>query len=297
MIDLVIQQRRRDLGGFEVGRVLPYAKRRMVGPFIFLDHMGPVDFPAQIPKSVDVRPHPHIGLSTVTYLFEGEIMHRDSVGSEQPIRPGEVNWMTAGRGITHSERFERARREGGRMDGIQAWVALPEEFEETDPEFTHYAAEHLPWSEDNGVRMRIIAGEAFGLESNVRTHSPLFYVHCELAAGARISVPDSYSERAAYVAAGTIETNGQSFSDGNMLVFSRSSSPSLKAVRPAVVMLLGGEPVGERFIEWNFVSSSNARIEQAKADWSAGRMKLPDRDDDEFIPLPGDPAPPANPMS
>ena len=152
MIDLVIEQRRRDLGGFEVGRVLPFAKRRMVGPFVFFDHMGPVDFPPGIPRSVDVRPHPHIGLATVTYLFAGEIMHRDSVGSEQPIRPGEVNWMVAGRGITHSERFERARREGGHMNGIQAWVALPREHEETDPSFHHYAAAELPAFSQNGAR-------------------------------------------------------------------------------------------------------------------------------------------------
>ena len=183
MIELVIQQRRRDLGGFEVGRVLPYAKRRMVGPFIFLDHMGPIVFPPGIPKSVDVRPHPHIGLSTVTYLFEGEIMHRDSVGSEQPIRPGEAIWMTAGRGITHSERFERGRREGGPLDGIQAWVALPSEHEEAAPEFTHYGTEHLPCSHESGLWMRLIAGEAFGAKANVWTHSPLFYVHCALAAG------------------------------------------------------------------------------------------------------------------
>jgi redox-sensitive bicupin YhaK (pirin superfamily) len=297
MIELVIHQRRRNLGGFEVGRVLPYAKRRMVGPFIFLDHMGPVELPPGIPRSVDVRPHPHIGLSTLTYLFEGEIMHRDSVGSEQAIVPGEVNWMTAGRGITHSERFERARREGGRMNGIQAWVALPAEYEETDPEFTHYGIEHLPSCEENGVRMRVIAGEAFGLKSDVRTHSPLFYVHCELDAGARASLPDVRCERAAYVASGSIEAGGQTFAEGEMPVFRPGAAVALTATRPAVVMLLGGEAIGERFIEWNFVSSSKERIEQAKADWRAGRMKLPDRDNAEFIPLPAERAPPANPMS
>src|SRR5262244_2147541 len=165
MLEMVIDQRRRDLGGFEVGRVLPFQKRRMVGPFIFFDHMGPVNFPAGIPRTVDVRPHPHIGLSTLTYLFTGEIMHRDSVGSEQAIQPGEVNWMTAGRGITHSERFERARREGGLMHGIQAWVALPERDEETDPSFTHYAAPALPRQEAKGLRGRLIAGDAFGSRS------------------------------------------------------------------------------------------------------------------------------------
>jgi redox-sensitive bicupin YhaK (pirin superfamily) len=297
MIDLVIEQRRRDLGGFEVGRVLPHAKRRMVGPFIFLDHMGPVVFPPGIPKSVDVRPHPHIGLSTVTYLFEGEIMHRDSVGSEQAIRPGEVNWMTAGRGITHSERFERARSEGGSMNGMQSWVALPTEYEETQPAFTHYGTDQLPVGDEKGLWMRVIAGEAFGLKADVKTHSPMFYVHCVLTAGACLALPDAYRERGAYVAGGSIEVDGQTFGEGQLLVFSAGANVSLKAVGPTVVMLLGGEPLGERFIEWNFVSSSKARIEQAKADWRAGRMKLPDRDNAEFIPLPGDPPPPPNPMS
>ena len=291
MIEIVISQRRRDLGGFEVGRVLPFAKRRMVGPFVFFDHMGPVDFPAGLPRSVDVRPHPHIGLATLTYLFDGEIMHRDSVGSEQPIRPGEVNWMTAGRGITHSERFERARREGGRMDGIQAWVALPRALEETDPAFSHHLAVHL----DENVRL--IAGEAFGKKSPVPVHSPLFYVHCELAQGARVELPAQYAERAAYVASGAIEVDGQRFQAGQMVVFRTGAASPLQATTAARVMLLGGEPLGERFIEWNFVSSSRERIEQAKADWRAGRMKLPDLDDREFIPLPGEPAPPPNPMS
>ncbi|HEX6156770.1 MAG TPA: pirin family protein [Burkholderiales bacterium] len=289
MIETVIPQRRRDLGGFEVGRVLPFAKRRMVGPFIFFDHMGPVDFAPGLPRSADVRPHPHIGLSTLTYLFAGEIMHRDSVGSEQPIRPGEVNWMTAGRGITHSERFERARREGGHMDGIQAWVALPREKEETAPAFSH----HLAVALDQGVRL--IAGEAFGRKSPVPVHSPLFYLHCDLADGAAAELPD-YPERAAYVASGAVEADGQRFAAGQMLVFGAGPA-QLRAAGAASVMLLGGEPVGERFIDWNFVSSSHERIEQAKADWRAGRMKLPDLDHQEFIPLPGDPAPPANPMS
>ena len=173
MIELVIHQRRRDLGGFEVGRVLPYAKRRMVGPFVFFDHMGPVDMPPGVPRSVDVRPHPHIGLSTITYLFDGEIMHRDSVGSEQAIRPGEVNWMTAGRGITHSERFERARREGDHIHGIQSWVALPEEHEETEPAFAHHEGDDLPVWVEGGTRGRLVAGDAFGLHARVRTHSPL----------------------------------------------------------------------------------------------------------------------------
>ena len=289
MIELVIRQRRRDLGGFEVGRVLPFAQRRMVGPFIFFDHMGPVDFAPGLPRSVDVRPHPHIGLSTLTYLFAGEIMHRDSVGSQQPIRPGEVNWMTAGRGITHSERFERARREGGRMDGIQAWVALPREKEEAAPAFAHHLA--IPLDDQR----RLIAGEAFGEKSPVPVHSPLFYLHCELRDGDPVEFP-AYGERAAYIASGTLEADGQRFDAGQMLVFGAGNIAPIRAVGATTLMLLGGEPLGPRFIEWNFVSSSRERIAQAKADWRAGRMKLPDLDDKEFIPLPGEPAPP-NPMS
>ena len=294
MIEIVIDQRRRDLGGFEVGRVLPFAKRRMVGPFVFFDHMGPVDFPPGIPTTVDVRPHPHIGLSTLTYLFDGEIMHRDSVGSEQPIRPGEVNWMTAGRGITHSERFERARREGGHMDGIQAWVALPREDEEMEPAFFHHGADELP---QVGEGARLIAGEALGAKSPVRTRSPLFYIHCRLSRGARVEIPAAYPERAAYVASGSVEAAGQALSGGQMAVFQVGNTIEVRASADAVVMLLGGEPIGPRFIEWNFVSSSRERILQAKADWRAGRMKLPDLDHREFIPLPPDPAAPPNPMS
>jgi len=297
MLELVIDQRRRDLGGFEVGRLLPYAKRRMVGPFVFLDHMGPVDFSPGLPRTVDVRPHPHIGLSTVTYLFDGEIMHRDSVGSEQPIRPGEVNWMTAGRGITHSERFERARAEGGTMHGIQAWVALPREHEETDPTFAHHGPEDLPTHQGAGLWARLVAGAAFGLRAKVRTHSPMFYVHWILEAGAKAQLPAEYPERAAYIVAGSVEVGGRTFVAGQMLVFSAGEAILFTAPVRATVMLLGGEPVGERFIEWNFVSSSKARIEQAKADWRAGRMKLPDLDNSEFIPLPPDPPPPPNAMS
>lgn len=296
MIELVIAQRRKNLGGFEVGRVLPFAQRRMVGPFTFFDHMGPTVFQPGIPRSVDVRPHPHIGLSTVTYLFEGEIMHRDSVGSEQPIRPGELNWMTAGRGITHSERFERGRREGGPMNGIQAWVALPEKDEETEPAFAHYGAAQLPTFEQDGAWGRLIAGASMGLTAPVKTHSPMFYVHWVLQAGARGSVPADYPERALYVAQGVVEVEGQRFAEGQMIVLAPGDAVTFRAEAPAIVMALGGEPVGPRFIEWNFVHSSKERIEQAKADWRAGRMKLPDLDHDEWIPLPLDATPP-NPMS
>lgn len=297
MLELVIRQRRKDLGGFEVGRVLPYAQRRMVGPFVFFDHMGPVDFQPGIPRSVDVRPHPHIGISTVTYLFEGEITHRDSLGVEQAIHPGEVNWMTAGRGITHSERFERARAEGGRLHGIQAWVALPKESEEIAPAFSHHGGADLPTYESDGLWARLVAGEAFGARADVKTFSPMFYVHWRLAAGAQAQLPAEYPERAAYIATGAVEVGGRRHAHGDMLVFTPGKPVLFTATEPAIVMLLGGEPLGQRFIEWNFVSSSKERIEQAKADWRAGRMKLPDLDDQEFIPLPPDPPPPPNPMS
>ncbi|HEY1751491.1 MAG TPA: pirin family protein [Caulobacteraceae bacterium] len=297
MIELVIDARRRDLGGFEVGRVLPFHAHRMVGPFVFFDHMGPIEFPPGIPRSVDVRPHPHIGLSTVTYLFEGEITHRDSVGSEIAITPGEMNWMTAGRGITHSERFDRLRQTGGAMHGIQAWVGLPVSDEETNPAFVHHGPEDLPTYEADGLWARLIAGEAFGAKARVKTHSPMFYVHWRLQAGAKAQLEAQYPERAAYVVAGEVEVDGSSFGHGQMLVFAPGQPALFTARTDAIVMLLGGEPIGPRFVEWNFVSSSKERIDQAKADWRAGRMKLPDLDHDEFIPLPPDPPPSANPMS
>jgi hypothetical protein len=297
MIELVIDARRRDLGGFEVGRVLPYAHHRMVGPFVFFDHMGPIDFQPGFPRTVDVRPHPHIGLSTVTYLFDGEITHRDSVGSEIEIKPGEMNWMTAGRGITHSERFDRLRQTGGAMHGIQAWVGLPTSDEETDPVFAHHGLEDLPTYEADGLWARLIAGEAFGAKARVKTHSPMFYVHWRLAAGAKAQLEAGYPERAAYVVAGEVEVDGHTYGHAQMLVFAPGQPVVFTAKTDAIVMLLGGEPIGERFIEWNFVASSKERIEQAKADWRAGRMKLPDLDHDEFIPLPEPPLPPPPPMS
>ena len=286
MLELVIEPRAHDLGAFQVGRVLPFAQRRMVGPFVFFDHIGPTTFARGIPSSYDVRPHPHIGLATVTYLFEGEIMHRDSVGSEQAIRPGEVNWMTAGRGVTHSERFERARREGGRLNGIQAWLALPREYEEIEPGFWHHGADELPHRDEPGLVARLVAGQAFGARSPVKTHSPLFYAHWQLEPRARAVLPDEHVERAVYVASGAIEVAHQRFTAGQMVVFTPGAHVSVSALEPAVLMALGGEPLGERFIEWNFVSSSRERIEQAKADWRAKRMKLPDLDHADSIPLP-----------
>ncbi len=298
MIELVINQRRKDLGGFEVGRVLPHHGGRMVGPFIFFDHMGPAEFQPGFPANVDVRPHPHIGLSTLSYLFEGAMTHRDSVGQTQVILPGEVNWMTAGKGITHSERFEDLRAHGGRMNGIQTWLALPVEAEETDPAFYHYEASALPhYDSDDGLSATLIAGDAFHAKSPVKVSSPMFYVHWALKAGAKAQLEAEYLERAAYVAQGVVEVDGRQFHEGQMLVFEAGQPVLFTAITAAIVMLLGGEPLGPRFIEWNFVSSSKDRIEQAKADWRAGRIKLPDADDQEFIPLAPDPTPPSNPMS
>jgi redox-sensitive bicupin YhaK (pirin superfamily) len=292
---MVIDARKKDLGGFEVGRVLPFAKRRMVGPFIFLDHMGPADFAPG--RGLDVRPHPHIGLSTVTYLFEGEINHKDSLGFEQAIRPGEVNWMTAGKGIVHSERTETLRREvGGKVHGMQAWVALPEGQEEVDPSFHHHPGADMPSYQGDGLYARLIAGEAYGAKSNVATHSPLFYVHWELAADVKTTAPKGYSERALYVVKGSIEIGDRTIQAGQMAILERDADPVVKALEASTVMLLGGEPVGPRHIWWNFVSSSPERLEQAKADWKAGRMKLPVGDDQEFIPLPEE-APAQNPTA
>jgi redox-sensitive bicupin YhaK (pirin superfamily) len=299
MIELVIDQRRKDLGGFEVGRVLPFHSHRMVGPFVFFDHMGPAEFQPGFARNVDVRPHPHIGLSTVTYLFDGSITHRDSLGSTEVIHPGEVNWMTAGKGITHSERFEDLRSHGGTMHGIQAWVALPNGEEEIDPAFAHHAGADLPTYEspDGKLWARLVAGRAFGAEAKVKTHSPMFYIHWALKAGGRADIGPEYSERAAYVAQGVVEVDGRQINAGQMAILAPGQPVLFTAVTDAIVMLLGGEPVGERFIEWNFVASSKDRIEQAKADWRAGRMKLPDGDDQEFTPLPPDPPGPAPAMS
>ena len=297
MVELIIDQRRRSIGSFQVGRVLPFTRRRMVGPFIFFDHMGPVDLPKGLARSADVLPHPHIGLSTVTYLFAGEIMHRDSTGVEQAIRPGEMNWMIAGSGITHSERFEQARREGGPIHAIQSWVALPNGEEETAPAFAHHEGDDLPVYRDGGAWLRLLAGEAFGLRAAVRTHSPLFYVHVELEAGARIALPREHVERAVFLVSGGAEADGRAIAAAQMAVFSDYAEAVVHATESSVLMLLGGAPVGERFIEWNFVSSSRERIAQAKADWRAGRMKLPDLDNEEFVPLPPDPLTSAGAMS
>ena len=296
IIEQVIPARRRDLGGFEVGRLLPAGRRRMIGPFIFFDHIGPAALTPPLPRAMDVRPHPHIGLSTVTYLFDGEMTHRDSLGCEQVIRPAEVNWMTAGRGISHSERFDGMRQHGGELHGIQAWVALPVEAEETDAAFEHYGREELPMLADTGWKARLIAGQLLGARSGVKTHSPLLYAHIDLAVGARFCVPDA-TERALFVARGSIDVSGQRCTAAQMLVLAAGGTPVVEAREPTTLMLLGGEPVGPRFIWWNFVSSRRERIEQAKADWQAGRIALPVGDADEWIAAPSDPMPEPHPLS
>ena len=286
MIELIIDKRTRDLGGgFEVGRVLPFAKRRMVGPFIFFDQMGPVDFAPGIPRELDVRPHPHIGLSTVTYLYSGAMTHRDSLGFKQEIQPGAVNWMTAGKGITHSERLEHARMNGAHMYGIQAWVALPNEAEETDPGFWHHPAASLPVWNEAGLKGRLIAGSAEGMDAGVNVRSPMFYMHWDMEKGVRRKVTSEYTERAVYVASGAADVAGQKIGAGQMAVLGKGDV-IVTADEASTVMVLGGEPIGERFIFWNFVSSSKERLEQAKEDWKQGRMELPDGDDQEFTPLP-----------
>lgn len=286
MLEMVIETRLHNIGAFEVGRVLPFRKRRMVGPFIFFDRMGPQHFAAPITTDADVLPHPHTGLATVTYLFEGTMTHRDSLGVQQQIRPGELNWMSAGSGISHSERFDDMRPTGGTLDGIQAWVALPKEFEESDPSFQHFDTAQLPLLEDTHYSGRLIAGKAFGCEAPVDVFSPLFYVDLQVKAGGRIPLPSAYSERAIYVAKGVIEYGGHRYEAGHMLVFAVGADPDVRAVGDARVMLLGGESVGERFMWWNFVASSKERLEQAKADWQSGRIALPPMDNEAYIPLP-----------
>ncbi|GJD51194.1 hypothetical protein OPKNFCMD_3946 [Methylobacterium crusticola] len=284
-IETLIVPRARDIGSFEVRRALPSAQRQMVGPFIFFDQMGPAEF--LLGQGMDVRPHPHIGLSTVTYLFDGEIMHRDSLGTDLPIRPGELNWMTAGRGITHSERTAAGlRRTGSRLFGIQAWVALSARDEERDPGFVHYDADALPILAGEGKTVRLIAGEGFGARSPVATSSPLVYADVQLEAGASLPLDPDYDERALFTVSGAIEIAGDGFGPGQLLVFRPGDRITVRAREAARFMVLGGEPMdGPRHVWWNFVSSRPERIEQAKADWKAARFdSVPG--ETEFIPLP-----------
>jgi len=280
----------RDLGdGFKVRRALPSIGRRMIGPFVFLDEMGPVTLAPG--TGLDVRPHPHIGLATVTYLFDGEILHQDSLGVRQPIRPGDVNWMIAGRGIAHSERTPQAlRAKGPTAWGLQSWLALPERDEERAPSFRHHASNELPRTSGSGVNVRVIAGEMFGLRSPVETLSPTFYVDVTLELGADLAVAPDYEERGAYIVDGSVTVDGQDFDRGRLLVFTRNTKVLLSAKSRARVMLLGGDTLGPRHVWWNFVSSSRERIEQAKADWKAGRFDTVPGDS-EFIPLPEEPKP------
>ncbi|HEY1505589.1 MAG TPA: pirin family protein [Stellaceae bacterium] len=285
-LEMTIQPRTRDLGdGFQVRRVLPFSKRRALGPFVFFDHMGPTSFARG--TGLDVRPHPHIGLATVTYLFEGEIMHRDSIGSVQPIRPGAINWMTAGRGIVHSERTRpELRPAGSRLHGLQLWVGLPQAQEEAPPDFTHYPASVLPEVSRAGQKIRVMIGEAFGARSPVKTLSEIFYADVELAAGAQLDLPADHEERGLYIVSGALTLDGQRYDEHQLLVLNKGVAAAVIAAAPSRLVVLGGAKLdGERHIWWNLVSSSQARIDQAKADWKAGRFaKVPD--ETEFIPLP-----------
>ncbi|MFL6661168.1 MAG: pirin family protein [Rhizobacter sp.] len=296
-LDVVVVPRTHDLGdGFEVRRALPSVQRRMVGPFVFLDQMGPVVFAPG--RGIDVRPHPHIGLATVTYLFSGEIVHRDSLGSVQPIRPGEVNWMTAGRGIVHSERTgPEVRARGSSLAGLQCWVALPQRDEEGEPGFVHVGADELPVERGEGITARVIAGEFFGRRAPVPVKWPLFYVDVQLQPGAKLVVPAAYAEQAVYLVEGVLDLGRDGrYEPGQLLVAKRGAALTLAAAgsAPARLMLLGGEPMdGPRFLGWNFVASSAERIEQAKADWRAGRFPTVPGET-EFIPLPDTPGKPVH---
>lgn len=283
-IERILEARPRDLGGFTVGRVLPQAARRAVGPFVFLDHMGP----AEATPSFAVRPHPHISLATVTYLFAGEVMHRDSLGSEQLITPGAINWMTAGTGIVHSERAPRVAT-ARELHGLQLWVGLPRAHEDTPPAFTHTPAAAIPQVEDAGALIRILAGSAYGATSPVKTLSPMFYVEVRLAEGARVPVPAEHADRAVYVIAGAVTMGDVRLEPRRMAVLNRGSTPVIFAETDAHVVMLGGEPLdGPRYMWWNFVSSSQERIKEAAQAWRDRRFPVIAADDREFIPAPDD---------
>ncbi len=284
-IETVIDHKLKDLGGITVRRTLPTDDRRTIGPFILLDHFGPVDIPPGV--DADTRPHPHIGMATLTYLFEGEIVHRDSIGTEQTVRAGDISWMTAGSGIVHSERIPpHLHEKGQRVHGLQSLLALPLDEEEIAPSYQHYPASAQPVIEDGAVSMCLIAGRAFGKEAPVKTHSGMFYLAAEVAEAAIVPLPDDHEERAVYVADGTVDVDGMSFDVGQMIVLTPGHEIILRTPSAAKLMLLGGEHLpGKRYLDWNFVASSKERIEQAKADWATQRFdKIPG--ETEFIPLP-----------
>lgn len=292
-IQLVIPPREKDLGGFSVRRILPYATHRMVGPFIFFDHMGPADFRSH--EGMDVRPHPHIGLATVTYLFTGKIRHRDSLGSDQLIEPGAINWMTAGKGIVHSERTPSLEREHeNHMHGIQLWVALPEEYEDVDPSFIHHPAITLPEFKIGDIKLKLLVGKALGHSSPVKAHSDLFYLEANIPAGQTLDFPVLGCEAAAYVVTGKIKADGNLVEPYSMAIVETGDDLEIEALEDSKVMILGGSPVGKRFIYWNFVASSQEKLDRAKKAWQPGPgpgnelFKAIPGDDQEFIPLPAE---------
>ncbi|MES1177673.1 MAG: pirin family protein [Myxococcales bacterium] len=285
-LESILSGHARDVDGFSALRVLPALTRKHVGPFVFFDHLGPSVLPAG--RGLDVRPHPHIGLATVTYVIDGEIIHRDSLGFEQAIRPGAVNWMTSGRGIVHSERTSaELRQTGSGLHVAQLWVALPQAHEEMDPEFHHHPADTLPEFELDGATVRVLAGTAYGKVSPVRIFSPLFYAEAALPAGSSLSLPEGHEERAVYVLTGALSHAGEPIEMRSLAIFKAGGTPALRAVADSRILLLGGAPPdGPRHIEWNFVSSSLERIAQAKRDWQAGKFPKVPGDETEFIPLP-----------
>jgi redox-sensitive bicupin YhaK (pirin superfamily) len=285
-IETIIVPRLRDLGGFTVKRALPAVERQMVGPFIFLDAFGPGE--AISGEKFDVRPHPHIGLATVSYLLEGTIVHRDSVGSEQPIVPGDVNWMTAGRGIAHSERSPKENiGKPTRVHGFQTWVALPKRNEEAAPTFFHHGKDALPVIAGDGATVRLVVGSLYGERAPASTFSEMFFADVVLTAGAKLPLDAGHEERAAYLEEGIVEIGGDTFEPGRLIVFKPGEGMTITATTPARLILLGGEPMdGPRHIWWNFVSSTKERIDQAKADWKAGRFDKVFGDEKDFIPLP-----------
>lgn len=283
-ITTILEPKEKDLGGFVVRRLLPAIGTKMVGPFVFFDHLGPVDFSPG--EGIDVRPHPHIGLATVTYLFEGEIIHRDSLGEVQTIRKNEINLMTSGRGISHSERTgEQLRADGHTLHALQLWVALPREQETCPPAFDHYEAQQLPTKDQEGVTLRVLIGAAYGLESAVRTFSPTLYVEANLPAGTSLTLPDHVVERAIYLVSGSVKFEQRTIVSHQMAIFESAAAITVTAQEVTRMVVIGGDPIGKRTVWWNLVASDKALIEQAKRDWKEGRFpKIPG--ETEFIPLP-----------